>query len=120
MENNNIDSNDDVTKKHKGRTHRRGHRRGQVRGRMRGRPRVAPNVQFQWDQISGHVIIKLSQLELECLRLCDSVGLTQEEAANTLDVSRGTIWRSLSSARQSLATTIQKGRTIEIELSNND
>ena len=52
--------------------------------------------------------------EFEALRLVDYEGLTQEEAGKRMGVSRGTVWRALSSARKKVAQMIVEGRELII------
>ncbi len=52
--------------------------------------------------------------ELEALRLVDYHGLTQEEAAEKMMISRGTVWRCLDSARKKVATMLVEGRELVI------
>jgi len=60
--------------------------------------------------------IVLSQDELEVLRLIDYLGLVQEEAAQRMGVSRGTVWRCLDSARRKVAMMLVEGRELSIAL----
>ncbi len=91
-------------------------------GRGRGRPRVDPSINYRWEEVSGRTIIYLSEIEMEVLRLCDGESetdpedrsYTQEEAAEKMKVSRGTIWRALKSARKKLANAVRQGKLIEI------
>lgn len=53
--------------------------------------------------------------EMEALRLCDMKGLKQEEAAEKMDVSQPTLFRTLSTARRKLATAIIEGKAIRIQ-----
>lgn len=53
--------------------------------------------------------VELHRDELEVLRLCDSEGLTQEEAGVRMGVSRGTIQRILTVARKKTSTSLAKG-----------
>jgi predicted DNA-binding protein (UPF0251 family) len=53
--------------------------------------------------------------ELEALRLCDGLGLTQEDAGEKMGVSRGTVQRLVSSGRQKLITAIITGRALVLE-----
>ncbi len=53
--------------------------------------------------------------ELEALRLCDGLGLTQEEAGEKMGVSRGTIQRLVSSGRKKVITAIVAGQALIIE-----
>ncbi len=52
--------------------------------------------------------------ELEALRLVDCEGLTQEEAAKRMGISRGTVWRCLDSARRKVARMLVEGRELRI------
>jgi len=52
--------------------------------------------------------------ELEALRLVDYEGLTQEQAAERMGVSRGTVWRCLDSARRKVAAMLVEGRELVI------
>ena len=91
-------------------------------GRGRGRPRVDPSINYRWEEVSGRIVIYLSEIEMEVLRLCDGESetdpedrsYTQEEAAEIMGVSRGTIWRALKSARKKLANAVRQGKLIEI------
>lgn len=56
--------------------------------------------------------VELHRDELEALRLCDSEGLTQEEAGIRMGVSRGTIQRILTVARKKTSTSLSKGFAI--------
>jgi hypothetical protein len=52
--------------------------------------------------------------ELEALRLVDYLGLTQEEAADKMGVSRGTVWRCLDSARKKVVAMLVEGKELVI------
>jgi len=56
--------------------------------------------------------------ELEALRLVYLEGLTQEEAAKKMNISRGTLWRALSSGRRKLVQALVEVRPIVISKSN--
>ncbi len=56
--------------------------------------------------------IYLDLAEAEVLRLVDIEGLYQEEAGSRMGVSRGTIWRLLSSARSKMARALFEGRKL--------
>ena len=56
--------------------------------------------------------ISLFRDELEALWLCDSEGLTQEEAGQKMGVSRGTIQRIITLARKKIATALVKGQAL--------
>ena len=60
-----------------------------------------------------HVV--LTYAELEAIRLSDLEGLSQEEAAIRMGVSRRTFWTDLRSARVKVATALVEGRPIRIE-----
>ena len=51
-------------------------------------------------------VIRLEGDELEVLHLCDGEGLTQEQAGACLGVSRGTVQRTLASARSKVARAL--------------
>lgn len=53
-------------------------------------------------------------MELEALRLVDLLGLSQEEAAANMGVSRKTLWRDLTSARRKLVEALINGWAIQI------
>lgn len=59
--------------------------------------------------------ISLLREELEALRLCDLERLTQEEAGVRMGVSRGTVQRIISSARQKIAAALVNGQAIIFE-----
>lgn len=50
--------------------------------------------------------------EVEALRLVDYLGLNQEEAAQSMGVSRGTVWRCVDSGRKKLISMIIEGRPL--------
>ena len=50
--------------------------------------------------------IFISRDELEALRLCDLLGLTQEEAGSRMEISRGTVQRIVTTARQKVAKAL--------------
>ena len=54
--------------------------------------------------------VDLYRDELEALRLCDFVGLTQEEAGVKMGVSRGTIQRIITGARKKTAQALTEGQ----------
>lgn len=58
------------------------------------------------------VKIELFRDELEALRLCDGEGMTQEEAGQNMGVSRGTIQRIITVARQKTATALSAGHAL--------
>lgn len=56
--------------------------------------------------------IYIDLAETEVLRLVDLEGLYQEQAGNSLGVSRGTVWRLLASAREKVTRSIFEGRPL--------
>ncbi|WP_459940080.1 DUF134 domain-containing protein [Deferrisoma palaeochoriense] len=52
--------------------------------------------------------------EFEALALCDGQGLTQEEAAARMGVSRGTVQRLVAGARRKVARAILEGQALVI------
>lgn len=52
---------------------------------------------------------------LEALRLADLEGISQEESARRMDVSRPTFGRILAEARRAVAEAVVKGMTLRIE-----
>jgi predicted DNA-binding protein (UPF0251 family) len=66
---------------------------------------------------TGTALVYLKQIplhhdELEALRLCDKEGLTQEEAGKSMGVSRGTIQRIITIARQKTAEALTGGHAL--------
>jgi predicted DNA-binding protein (UPF0251 family) len=53
--------------------------------------------------------------ELEALRLCDMLGLTQEEAGRRMGVSRGTVQRIVTAAREKVARALVEGCALVFE-----
>jgi predicted DNA-binding protein (UPF0251 family) len=58
---------------------------------------------------------RLEHDEMESMYLCDSLGLTQEEAGNRMGISRGTVQRILAAARKKIIDAIVRGETLVIE-----
>ena len=59
--------------------------------------------------------IVLSKEEMEAVKLKDSDGLEQTEAAEKMNTSQSTFQRILSSARIKIAEAITKGKALRIE-----
>jgi predicted DNA-binding protein (UPF0251 family) len=59
-------------------------------------------------------ITVIQQDEFEAMRLCDTEGKSQIEAADKMKISRGTIQRLLNSGRQKLIESILKNRGLKI------
>ncbi len=62
------------------------------------------------------VIITYS--ELEAMRLVDVLGLTQEEAAIKMGISRKTLWQELKTGRRKMVEAILNGWHIELRGEN--
>jgi len=71
------------------------------------KPRGIPLAQL------GEVVLTVD--EHEAIRLGDSLGLEQEEAAGKMNISRQTFGRVLASARKKMADAITNGKAIRIE-----
>jgi len=59
--------------------------------------------------------VDLNMDELEALRLCDSKGLEQKEAAGKMKISQSTLQRILTSARRKVAGALVGGKAIKIK-----
>lgn len=59
-------------------------------------------------------IIELGLDELEAMRLCDFDGKQQEEAADMMGVSRGTIQRLLGSGRRKTLDALIHGKALSL------
>ncbi|MHA1916874.1 MAG: DUF134 domain-containing protein [Candidatus Ranarchaeia archaeon] len=98
------------------------HRRGRSRGICRGRPQKPVILRkkhverkFQPKSSKNTHSIHLNFAELETLRLVDLENLTQEEAGEMMNISRGTIWRLLQTARRKTAKALTEGIPIHIQ-----
>ncbi len=58
---------------------------------------------------------RLGADELEALRLCDLLGLTQEEAGLRMGVSRGTVQRTVKTARAKVARALVEGAALFLD-----
>ena len=56
--------------------------------------------------------IELLRDELETLKLCDLESLTQEQAGQKMGISRGTVQRTLTSARRKVAEALVTGAAL--------
>jgi predicted DNA-binding protein (UPF0251 family) len=56
--------------------------------------------------------IHLLRDELETLKLCDLEGMTQEEAGRKMGISRGTVQRMLTKARQKVTEALVSGAAL--------
>jgi predicted DNA-binding protein (UPF0251 family) len=57
--------------------------------------------------------------ELESLRLCDSEGLSQEDAGRQMGVSRGTVQRLVTSGRKKIIDSILNSQALVIQVDDN-
>ncbi|MGY5875623.1 MAG: DUF134 domain-containing protein [Candidatus Thorarchaeota archaeon] len=64
--------------------------------------------------------IFINLAEAEVLRLVDLTGMYQEQAGAAMGVSRGTVWRLLSIAREKMVRAMFEGRPIIIGLPDGD
>ena len=65
--------------------------------------------------LNGLRRVRLLQEELEALRLADLEGLTQEEAARRMGISRSTFQRVVAQARRQVALALAEGHALQIE-----
>ena len=87
-----------------------GGQRGRGKRFRGGRPKVQPFVGREWETSNGEIMLSLSNAELEALRLVDAEDLTQEEAAERMHISRGTLWRILQQARKKVISVLNSGK----------
>lgn len=73
-----------------------------------------PRVHGFWPEQADAPPVILSVEELEALRLCDLEALDQHEAAECMEVSRGTLQRILYAAHQKVAQALVAGQGIVI------
>ena len=59
-------------------------------------------------------VMEITVVELEAIRLTDLEGLTQEEAAVQMGISRRTFWNDLNGARKKVAFALVNGHAIQI------
>ncbi len=88
------------------------------------RPKKKRKVNFQPQAVyfkpRGRPLAQLKEVrlnidEIEAIRLCDKVGLSQTKAAEKMHVSQSTLRRILVSARQKVAQALTEGRAVRIE-----
>ncbi len=60
-------------------------------------------------------ILELGHDEIEAMRLCDFEGLEQEEAADMMSISRGTVQRLLYSGRKKIIEAIIMSKALQIK-----
>ncbi len=59
-------------------------------------------------------IVELYADEVEALRLVDYEGLSQEEAASSMKISRGTVWRLLQSGRKKIVAMVVEHKQLKV------
>jgi len=69
-------------------------------------PREVTFVPYVGGEEVGEEPIIINPDELEALRLVYYLGLTQDEAAERMGISRGTLWRLLSSGRRKIIAAL--------------
>jgi predicted DNA-binding protein (UPF0251 family) len=93
----------------------------------RGRPRCKRRVESVPDvayfkprgiPLDDLEIVNLTVEEFEAIRLVDSEGLEQEQAAANMGVSRRAFWDDLQSGRKKVADALVRGKAIEIKGGN--
>ena len=60
--------------------------------------------------------VEIGRDELEALRFCDLKNLDQDEAAKRMRVSRSTLQRILTSARQKISEALIGGKAINVSM----
>ncbi|MBN1859807.1 DUF134 domain-containing protein [Candidatus Bipolaricaulota bacterium] len=60
-------------------------------------------------------IVPLGIDELEALRLCDVEGFHQQQAADAMGISRGTVQRLAESGRKKLVEAVLLGKAVTVE-----
>jgi predicted DNA-binding protein (UPF0251 family) len=74
--------------------------------------RFMPDIPAEKFDEFGKEPVVLMVDELEALRLVDYEGMMQEEAAQQMGISRGTLWRCLDAARRKVAKMVVEGREL--------
>ena len=95
------------------------------RRRQRGRRKFARWISFI-PQVTSYApvgvpynrSVVITYSELEAMRLVDVLGLTQEEAAQKMGVSRKTLWFELKNGRKKVVDAILNGWNIELRGEN--
>ena len=70
--------------------------------------------EFRPNPVGNPEPIELTYPEYEVFKLADLEGLTQEQAADRMKTSRGTVWRLLTSARKKVAQALGESRPLLI------
>ena len=74
----------------------------------------------RWIPLTQLNIIHIELDEYEAIRLSDLLGMSQLEAASSMDISRGTYQRILNSAHFKIAEALGKNAAIELKGGNVD
>lgn len=88
------------------------------------RPRKCRKVGFIPDntcfnpEVISMVQVVLNIEEVEAIRLADYLEIDQDEAAESMNVSRGTFQRIINTARKKMADALIHGKTIRIDGGN--
>ena len=86
------------------------------RRRRRRRVRSQPNVKrFGPDKGKNNQKVTLKVEEFEAIRLKDLEGLDQSEAAEKMNISQPTFYRTLVSAREKVADALVNGKSLEVK-----
>ena len=81
-------------------------------------PTIPPTVPMPIPPGAGPDHITMTADEYEAYRLTEYDGLGQEEAAEKMGISRGTLWRILQSAKKKLARMMVEGQRLQISGGN--
>lgn len=65
--------------------------------------------------LSQTELVEIGLDELEALALCDFDGMHQEQAAEEMEISRGTVQRLLQSGRRQIVDAIVHGKALAIQ-----
>lgn len=89
-----------------------------------GRPRCPRRIEYRPSvtyfkpkgvPLSELEVVSLAVEEVEALRLVDLEEMQQEEAAQSMGISRRAFWEDLQSARKKVAFALTNGKAIEIK-----
>ena len=98
--------------------HRHGRRGRHPKPITLGKPLIAAKFTPNTQTNQPPIIIELAEIEAQ--RLVDLDGLSQEEAGKKMNVSRGTVWRLLQSARKKTSQALSEGRPLQIVANSQD
>lgn len=88
--------------------------------RRRGRPPRAKRITFDYRPREFYVknaveSVVITFHELEAMRLVDYEGLSLQEAASRMNVSKSTVWRLLRSGRRKVVDALIRGKRIVVK-----